>query len=214
MAISDFTELKAAIATWDDIDASLDAMMDDIILMANDTLNNGLDMGMAAIPALRVREMESVATLTPVAGVCALPDNYLQYRNVSYTGSPYRDLDYIAPNAVTQMYPDRAAGVPGNFTIIGSSLYVYPTTETDIDLHYYQKIPDLTEATPTNWLLSKRPMIYLHACLFQVGIIRRDDGLLQRSAQLVAALANGMRGSDEMANYAYAPVQVRGMTVA
>lgn len=214
MAISNYTELKAAVATWEDIDPSLDSIMDDILIMANDTLNNGLEMGMAQVPALRVREMETVASLTPTNGVCALPDDYLQYRRVVESMSLRRALSYITPGQADESYPDRGSGISSAFTIIGGSLYMFPLSSNDIELTYYQKIPDITATNATNWLLTKRPMIYLHACLLQVGIARRDDGLVQRSAQLVASIAAAMRSGDEMANYAYAPVQVSGMTVA
>lgn len=214
MAITNYSQLKDAVATWEDLGSELSAQMDDILLMANDTLNNGMDMGGSSIPALRVREMEAVTSLTPTSGACTLPTDYLQYRRVVEEASTRRPLSYITPDGVDQKYATRAAGLACDFTIIGSSLYMYPVSTNDIELTYYQKIPDLTSTNTTNWLLTKRPSIYLHACLFQVGIIRRDDGLIQRSAQMVASIANGMMGSNEMANYAYAPSTVRGITVA
>lgn len=214
MAISNYSELKTAIKTWEDLDSSLDGQLDDILVMANDALNNGMDIGAASIPALRVREMEAVSSLTPTSGACTLPTDYLHYRRVVEKASTRRPLSYITPDAVDQKYPDRASGLSSDFTIIGGSLYMFPVSSNDIELTYYQKIPDITSTATTNWLLTKRPAIYLHSCLFQIGIIRRDDGLVQRSAQMVGGIANAMMGNDMMANYAYAPGYVRGMTVA
>lgn len=214
MAINDYTTLKAAVATWGDLDTSLDDQMDDILVMGNDTLNNGMEFGMARIPALRVREMEAVVPLTPTSGACTLPADYLQYRRVVENVSIRRPLSYITPDQADQKYAGRGAGLANEFTIVGGSLRMYPVSTNSIELTYYQAIPDITEDDPTNWLLTKRPAIYLHACLFQVAILREDDTLLQRSAQLVASIANAMGSNNEMANYAYAPGHLRGMTVA
>lgn len=214
MAITNYSTLHAAVDAWGDLGGAVDDQIDEIMVMANDTLNNGMEFGMATIPALRVREMEVVTSLTPTSGVCTLPTDYLQYRRVVEELSLRRPLTYIAPDQADQKYPDRAAGLARDFTIIGGSLYMFPVSSNDIELTYYQKIPDITSAAPTNWLLTKRPAIYLHACLFQVGLLRSDDAMIQRSAQLVSSMANAMMASNEMANYAFAPSQVRGITVA
>lgn len=214
MTINSYATLKTAVDTWADLGGSLDSQMDDLLIMANDSLNNGMEFGLARIPALRVREMEAVSSLTPSSNVCTLPSDYLQYRRIVEKASPRRSLTYIAPDVADTKYPDRAAGLANEFTIIGGSLYMYPLSTKDIELTYYQKIPDITSSVTSNWLLTKRPSIYLHACLVQVAIIRRDDELLQRSAQLVSAIAAAMKSGDEMANYAYAPAQIRGITVA
>jgi hypothetical protein len=214
MAINSYGTLMAAINAWGDLGSTMTSEMDNIILLANDTLNYGLDLGMTTIPALRTREMEAIASLTPSSSVCTLPSDYLQYRRVVQKASPRRPLTYITPDEADQKYPDRSSGPANEFTIVGGSLYMYPLGSTDIELTYYQKIADLTEANTTNWLITKHPTIYLHACMLHVGLYRKEQELVQQSAGIVAAFTRSKSASNEMANYAYAPSRVRGITVA
>jgi hypothetical protein len=44
---------------------------------------------------LRCREMETVATLTPVANVCTLPSDFLEFKRVVETASTRRELQYL-----------------------------------------------------------------------------------------------------------------------
>ena len=70
-----------------------------------------LNYGSEETPPLRVREMETIATLTPAAGVVTLPADYLEYERVSEALSSRRTLDYVTPDQAERWYPDGAAGV-------------------------------------------------------------------------------------------------------
>lgn len=208
--IADYTTLKAGLVDYADTGDNIsDDRLGDFVQFATHSFNFGV-----ATEKLRVRDMEATVTLTPTSGVCALPTDYLQYRRVTSAASRRVELAYIAPSVADQIYPDRGSGVSQKFTIIGSSLYLFPLSSDDVELTYYQAIPDLSDASPTNWLLTKHPQLYLHACLFQLAIYRRDPELKADSASMMAALMSGLHGTDEMANYAYAPTNVRGMVVA
>ena len=209
MAISTFAELKTAVDAWADQGGALDAYLEDFIGLATDMFNHGSDM----VQPLRVREMVAVSSLTPASGVCTLPTDYLQYRRVVEKASIRRELTYIAPMVAEQDYADRAGGLSDDFTIVGSSLYMFPVSTNDIELTYFQKIPDLSVSATTNWLLTKHPMIYLHGALMQLALFRRDEELASRSAQIISSLTNGLHNSDTLANYAYAPTRLR-MTIA
>ena len=210
MAITDFASLKTAISEWYEENAVSDAQLGEFVQFATSMFNYGFQN----IPALRVRQMEAVASLTADDAVYTLPTDYLQYRRVVEEASIRRELTYIVPDAVEELYPARSAGLSRHFTIIGSTLYTYPTSSNDLELTYYQKIPELSDAATTNWLLLAHPMLYLHASLFQLGMFRRDDEIITRSAQMTANLVSGLVGTNEMGNYAYAPGRVRGITVA
>ena len=209
MALTTFSELKTAIAAWSDT-SDVTAYLGDFVTLATSMLNRGGDN----IPAVRAREMVTVTDLTPTAGVCTLPTDYLQYRRVVEEASIRRELTYITPAVADTDYPTRDSGLANNFTIVGDSLYMFPVSSNDIELTYYQAIPDLSDSNTTNWLLDKHPNVYLHACLLQLGLFRRDDELVSRSAQMTSALVNGLNSSDMLANYAYAPSRLRGVYIA
>lgn len=205
MAITTFAQLKTALSDWSDQGASLDSYLEDFITLTTDAFN----FGSQGMDPLRVREMVAVTSLTPTAGACTLPTDYLEYRRVVEEASIRRDLRYIAPTAVEQAYPDRASGLACDFTIIGGSLYMYPVSSNDIELTYYQKIPALSVSNTTNWLLTKHPTLYLHGGLMQVGIFRNDDALVQRSVAMLQSYMAGMRRSGELAEYARAGTRLR-----
>lgn len=211
MAITDLASLRTAAKEWADYDNISDERLNECVQLTTSVFNNGS----GDIPALRMRDMEAVVTLTPDANyACALPSDYLQYRRVIATVVLRNPLEYITPFKVDELYPQHESGCPNYFTIIGSSLYMFPTTSSDIELTYYQKIADLQNDSDTNWLLTKAPSLYLHGTLLHLGLFSRDDALMQRSGSILASLVDGLRGTDMMSEYSYAPGFPRGITIA
>ena len=164
--IVDLGTLKTAVQEWADYTNVSDERLTEFVQMATHVFN----YGSSDISPLRLREMEDVQTLTPVDFVCSLPDDYLQYRRVIDLTVLRNPLTYITPQKVDEIYPDRSRGAPQYFTIIGSSLYMYPLSASGIELPYYTKIADMADDTDTNWLLDKYPAPYLHGPVLQLGL--------------------------------------------
>ena len=205
MTIATFADLKSSISDWFEENQVADSVVSDMISMSTDLFNYGSDV----FPALRTLEMMDTTALTPVDGACSLPADYLQYRRVVEEASIRRNLQYIACTSVDELYADRASGPSGSFTIIGASLYMYPVSTNDIELTYFQKIPNLSDTNDTNWLLTKHPAIYLHAGLYQLGLYRRDDGMAQRSLAMVNGLVRGLSRVDFSGQFARATSRLR-----
>lgn len=205
MTISTFSDLKTAIADWADVNDVSDTVLGDMVSLSTDLFNYGSD----AFPALRMLEMNEVASLTNTDGACTLPTDYLQYRRVVEMMSIRRNLEYVACTTVEQFYADRASGLSNTFTIIGDTLYMYPVSSNTIELTYYQKIPHLSDSNTTNWLLTKHPGLYLHAGLYQLGLYRRDDALGQRSIAMINGLIRGLGRSNFSAEFARATTRLR-----
>lgn len=206
MAISTYSELLTAIEDWS-ARPDLTSYIPDFVTLATAIFN----VGQQGIKPIRTREMEEVATLSPTAGVFAMPSDYLQYRRIVELGAMRRELRYIAPSYAEQYYPDRPSGIPNDFTIVGNSLYAFPTTSNDVELTYYQQIPNLSLSNTTNWLLTKAPHIYLHGGLLQLAMFVGDNDLLQRSTAILVSAIDGLNQQDEMGNYARAAVRMPGI---
>lgn len=202
-----YSELQTALADWS-ARSDLTSYLPSFIEFSTAMFNHG----QGGVKSLRVREMMAIENLTPASGVCALPDDYLQYRRVVELASRRRDLQYVSPTYADQEYSDRASGLSSDFTIIGSSLYMFPLSSNSIELTYYQAIPDVSEAAPTNWLLTKQPNLYLHAGLMQLAMFTKDNDLFNRSAALVTAMIDGLNSSDLMANNAKSGTRIKGIT--
>lgn len=210
MAITDLISLRAAIIAWSErYDLSNDRV-DECVQQATAMFNTGS----SEISPLRTREMMEVATLTPASGVCALPTDYQQYRRVVSSASYRRPIEYITPSLADELYPSSSSGVPIHFTIIGDSLYPYPSTSADIELSYYQSIPGLVADADTNWLLQKHPGVYLHGSLFFVGAFVRDADLQARSFGMLRSLVEGINNADMTSQYSAAQSYPRGITIA
>ena len=216
MAINSIYTLKTALNDWGDTNGSTATFADDFIALATGVFNHGSDV----FAPIRVREMEAVATLTAtVPGVFPLPNGlssgkFLEVKRLAEVASWRRELTFISLTLADKEYPSRPAGVACDYTIIGSNIYTFPLTENDLELVYYQEIPLLTNAATSNWLLLKQPMLYLHALLFQQALLRRDDEMMERSAQIVNSLISGLHKSNERAIYSRAPVRMSDWNVA
>jgi hypothetical protein len=207
MAITDYSSLVTAIG--DDLARSdLTSYIPDFIMQAEQVFNHGSE----SIDPLRVRDMETIDSLSPTSNVYTLPDDYLQYRRVTEESSPRRPLDYIDPMGVDQLYPLRASGYSNHFTIIGNSLYTYPLSTNDVELVYYATIPALTSVATTNWLITKAPSLYFRMGLMFAASFIKNDGEIAKNAQMAKALIDGMNRSGMMANYARAGLTLRGIT--
>lgn len=207
MAITDYATLVTAIG--DNLARSdLASYIPDFIMQAEQVFNHGSE----SIDPLRVRDMETIASLSPTSNVYTLPSGYLQYRRVTEESSPRRPLEYIDPMGVDQLYPLRASGFSNHFTIIGSSLYTYPLSTNDVELVYYATIPALTSGATTNWLITKSPSLYLRMSLMFAYDFIKDNAEVAKQAQMAKALIDGMNRSGMMANYARAGLTIRGIT--
>jgi hypothetical protein len=207
MALATYSDLVTAIG--DNLARSdLASYIPDFIVQSEQVFNHGSE----SIDPLRVRDMETVDSLSPTNNVYTLPDDYLQYRRVTEEASSRRALDYIDPMGVDQLYPLRTSGYSNHFTIIGNSLYTYPLSTNDVELVYYASIPALTDVATTNWLMTKAPSLYLRMSLMFAADFIKDEAAVAKNAQMAKALIDGMNRSGMLANYARAGLTLRGVT--
>ena len=137
----------------------------------------------AANSRLRVLPMEASVLLTTINGDVALPIDYITWRTVKPTTTPYIDeLDYVHPAYL----PPVGRGFDRLFTIEGNTFKVRPVDDRTgaYDFHYYQKIPTLVgNNSNSNWLLTEYPNVYLFGLMVEAA----GDGRNLEMAQLYKA---------------------------
>lgn len=202
MTISTYSDLVTAITNDWPARSDISANADQFIGLAEAVLNS----------KLRMRQMETTATLTPVSNLCTLPTDYLEYKRVVEVASIRRPLDYITEDAADRLYPDHAAGLACNFTILGTQLMAFPLSSNDIELTYYQKIPGLSGSNTTNWLLTAHPNAYLHACLLYVGEYIRDADRVSTESQFLQSYIDLMNAVETRGKFGNAGVTLTGCT--
>lgn len=158
MAISTYSELQTAVENWL-ARSDLTARVPEFIALFEAAANR----------RLRARQQETTSSLTPSSGSASLPSDFLQRRRVTYTGTPNRDLEYVHPSYMTLYYPTTTDATPQFYTITGSTLKTGSNDATALTLSYWQKIPALSEASTTNWLLTAHPDAYLFGSLVEAN---------------------------------------------
>lgn len=133
---------------------------------------------------LRISNQEFGATLTAEEGKNAysLPPKLLSLRIVKYKSPPpksgedtsYWTLKYRPPHAITNMR-QQFFGTVEYYTLEHQQLIVLGGVETGgtLGLTYYEGIPALTDANPSNWLLADYPDIYLSGCMVEVSRLQK-----------------------------------------
>lgn len=176
MTISTYDELCTSVAAWLHR-SDLSTVIPDFIRLAEDRLNNDLDL----------RSMIDVETVTTIAGVvsAAMPVFALEIFSVTLETSPRRTLTPMSIDNLNASYPNATSGVPANYAIVKDSLYFGPIPDSNysVSVVYREKLPSLL-SNSTNWLLTNSPSCYLYACLCAAAPYITDDSLLQRFEKL------------------------------
>jgi len=150
-----FAQLQASVARWLD-NATLGDRIPELIALAERRFNR----------ILNTPEMEATATLVASASV-TLPADLWETRAAWIDTDPRRGLEEVTQSVLRSRYAARATGMPEVFAVSGGSLLLGPAPDSaySLVLTYKQTIPALSDAMPTNWLLTKHPDIYLWATL-------------------------------------------------
>lgn len=159
MALTNYTELKAAIAAWLHRQ-DLTTVIPDFISLCEASMQRDLNVG----------EQELTATLTLANGASSLtlPAGFQKVRRIRYLyGNVYYDL---FPVALAPSYSDGVTPrPPALVTFQGASITVHSPADQQYTfvIDYYGKFTPLSDANPTNWILTDHPDAYLYGSLMQ-----------------------------------------------
>lgn len=161
---------------------------------------------------LKLAENESSVLLSvEEGGATPLPDDYRAWRSLN--DGCGRSYEYMSPHAFAAAYGPRrgfACGA-GAFTILGTVtgdtlgegsgdwtfgldnpfIRVAPLPAGALTLVYRQGIPPLGPDRPSNWLLARKPDLYLYASLLEAEpFLRNDARIATWKAMLEEALGD------------------------
>ena len=172
MAISNYTELKTAVANWLDRD-DLTNRIPEFIALAESRFNR----------LLRIRAMESKQTASTVAGQqnLALPSRFIQMRNLQINTSPVTPMQYVTPEIFDRLYGGSSNGTPKFYTIIANELQLGPTPDTvqTIEMLFYERFENLSATVTTNWMITNAPDIYLYGAMLEAEPFIMNDPRVQ-----------------------------------
>ena len=142
--------------------------------------------------AVRVRQMVGRATATLDNEYEILPADFAGVRSFELASSPTVELEYVKPERLAQYHSIYAsAGQPIYYSVLGGEFRFAPppsTTYPGSQLTYWRKIPALSEANTSNWLLEAHPDAYLYGALKHVAQMLGDSRGVAWAELLTAAV--------------------------
>lgn len=185
MALSNYSELQAAIANWLNKEDLTDQIKD-FIRLAEARFSRD------------VRSYDQIVrkTAQSTAQYIALPTDFAGAENIQI-GT--QKLVYLTPERADDYRNAKITGPVRYYTIIGKSIELLPTPTSDVtvELAYYAEIPPLSDTNPTNWLLQKAPDIYLYGALCHSAPFLVDDQRLVTWASLTTTAIDALNNESE-----------------
>lgn len=120
---------------------------------------------------LRVTEMETRSQADLDGEYLVFPTDFLDLVRMELSASENKQMDFVSAQAFKDIYS--ASGTPRYFTIEDGQFRFRPAgtvaAPTSIEIIYYARIPALSDANTTNWLLDKNPDLYVNGALHFAG---------------------------------------------
>lgn len=193
MSIATYAELQTAVANFlnrDDLTSIIPTFID----LCEAQLQRDI----------RHYKMEQRATSTCDTQYTALPGDFLEPIRLHIVGK----RKALQPMSLNEMQDERykaedAAGAPLFYSLTGAEIEVYPTPDDSytLEMNYYEKIPALTDANTTNWLLTDAPDIYLYGTLMQSAPYLAHDERLAIWAGLYAQATEALNVASRNAKW-------------
>ena len=150
---------------------------------------------------LRARQMMAEVAGTSVGGVIAMPADLSSV--VTLRIWRFGQWVPIAPMPVGN---DHGIGTLAYaYTVMGSTARLIGTQDTDYVLTYRRRIPALTDAQPTNWLISADPGAYLYGALVEASPYLGDDARVPVWAGQFQRIVDGINAHADLEQYGNAP---------
>lgn len=177
MALANYTDLVAAINGWLNR-SDMTTIAPDLIALAEAEFNR----------SLRAIDMEGRATATLSGEALAVPTDFLGLRSIAVDDTFF---EQVSPQELFDI--KSTAGTPRMVAVIDGQFYFRPAPSSGtVAIDYYQRIPALTSGSPTNWLMTKHPDLYLFAALAQAEFYNWNDDRLpickSRTEELMAQI--------------------------
>lgn len=201
MALSNYGELKTAIADWLERD-DLTSTIPDFITLAESLFNQALrDPGMA----------HSDTVTVGLGGEADLPSDWLETIYLTNSATKKYTVELANPGEIMRLRRFRLknTGEPVFHTVVGRRLIVAPppASETTLQIRYYRQIPAHTGDLTANWLLTDAPHLYLFGALRMAAPYLHDAARDQiMNATLTQMLAEASQGETKLTVSQAAPL--------
>lgn len=193
MALNNYTNLKAAIASWLNRE-DLASQIPDFIALAEARFNRDL----------RLNAMLQRATISATSDNAVLPNDWLEHVSVTVVndGTIYRPLTYVTNEEFNRLRHQNLTGSFRYYTIQEDNIALLPAMSSgtvSLEMFYYGKIPALSDSNTTNWLLTRAPDLYLYGALVAAEMYLANDERLPVWLANVEKIMDDLRMESERA---------------
>ena len=151
--------------------------------------------------------MEVRATATGSGQYTTLPSDFKRMLGVS-TGNNYR-LQEVSESYISGLDQTKT-GDPRLYALVGGGITFAPINNAaNITMLYVRRIPALTAAAPTNWLLTLAPDVYLYGCLLQAHLFGWYDERIPLFKAAFEEAIGELRADGENRRWGSSPVAPR-----
>lgn len=190
MAITNYSELQAAVADWLNR-ADLTAVIPDFIALAEAQFNR----------QLRTHDMIKRATATVEEDYFSVPTDWLETLVLVNLGTKTIPMQYVDYERLNELKGMSLSGESRFYTMIDGKFLIYPAASSEspvnLELSYVGKIPALSGSNTTNWLLTKSPDLYLYGALVQAEPYLKNDERVGLWNSAMQGVMEGMRMEGE-----------------
>jgi len=207
MALNTYTALKASIADFLNRD-DLTAVIPDFITLAEAQINRDV----------RHWKMEARSSGQQSSGdeYMQIPADWVETIRLHLTGTGTTVVNLVSRDSMAdkRSAQEDTTGTPIMYTHADGQFQLYPTpsTDTDFELLYFQKIPSLS-SNSDNWLLLEAPDVYLYGALLHSAPYLAEDQRVAVWAQMYSASVQRLNEVSEDARFSGSglKLKVRGL---
>ena len=207
MALNTFTALKTSIADFLNRD-DLTAVIPDFITLAEAQINRDV----------RHWKMEARSSGQQSSGdeYMQIPADWVETIRLHLTGTGTTVVNLVSRDSMAdkRSAQEDTTGTPIMYTHADGQFQLYPTpsTDTDFELLYFQKIPSLS-SNSDNWLLLEAPDVYLYGALLHSAPYLAEDQRVAVWAQMYSASVQRLNEVSEDARFSGSglKLKVRGL---
>jgi hypothetical protein len=167
MAISTYSELQTAIPIWlsRTQQSGFSSRVPEFIALAEEHLNAEI--------ALRINQIFTTLSTSAASRSVSLPSDFVEPYSLQHTDLQH---EYLTPCVAGDLPYTTTSGRPQQWAVDESSIIFERPCDAIYSLRFgYRKKFTLSDAAPTNWLLTNHPRAYLYAALYEAGGFI-DDG--------------------------------------
>ena len=152
---------------------------------------------------LRVQDMICRARAPLQGRYIKVPDDFLELVNIQLMDEPPLILEQATLGQLDRMRHGSPNGCVNNgkpkfFAHSGREfeLYPQPTVTTDLEITYYKRIPSLSDAKPSNWMLEQNADVYEAITMVHCVKFLEDTDAVGLWSQVYRELINSMKAED------------------